>query len=352
MSKQPSDQCGKCLKEFASKSLRNHIRDYHPCKVRVRVTDETGRIVQKDVTSTNGKLICPICNEGDITTRPKFILHVSNHLSTDVRKRTAISNNCHICNDNFATAESLEIHYDEMHPIAKEDLEGPLEDSYEESAKILHEARVELDQSTMSPILTNCMLEALPSYIIHHKSGPTTTGLLTQAAAKREATDPIIRLEQIKKLRVQTSLQAEDLNTALKSSRYGNNIDSAAISYWNRHSSSKITKKKKEDIARNLAGAIVHTGLQIIPILKAEVYGRDSEADPHSLDFVKPTQDVKVVAIIKHDNCRKIVMGTLFWSSLITSSIELNSGRNRVTVDDLGSQGLEAEPAGTKATKI
>ncbi|KAF9896617.1 hypothetical protein BX616_007099 [Lobosporangium transversale] len=254
------------------------------------------------------------------------------------------SYHCTNCPKKFSSAKSLGNHSRDYHPskvrvrVIAEDGRINLQDvksiddidehSEEDmkSAEILHRVRVELDQSTLNRILTNCMLEALPSFTITHKSGAMTTALLTHAAAKRASTGPIIKLERNKKPKAQATSKLEDINSKLESSRYGKLIDCSSYQLLEPSFFVQNYKQAKEDIARNLAGALVYSGSQIILILKVEIYGRDPEEDPHSFNFVKPTLDVKSVATIEHDNCKKLVIGTLFWSTLVTSSIEVMTG--------------------------
>ncbi|KAF9149903.1 hypothetical protein BGX20_005850, partial [Mortierella sp. AD010] len=65
-------------------------------------------------------------------------------------------------------------------------------------------------------------------------------------------------------------------------------------------------KQPKDDIARNLAGALIHSGSQALLILKVEVYGRVETDDSHSFDLAMSTNGVSIVTMIDYDNCKKL----------------------------------------------
>ncbi|KAF9435460.1 hypothetical protein BGZ76_006273 [Entomortierella beljakovae] len=56
-----------------------------------------------------------------------------------------------------------------------------------------------------------------------------------------------------------------------------------------------------------------------------EIYGRDPGEDPHWTKLAKPTTDVKRICTVTHDNVVKLIIGTLQWNALITSSMKLSS---------------------------
>ncbi|KAF9994763.1 hypothetical protein BGZ65_009591, partial [Modicella reniformis] len=161
---------------------------------------------------------------------------------------------------------------------------------------------------------------------VTHASGATSLALLTQMAAKRASSDPIIRLDPIKRPRAQTYVESTDIEIILSTCRYG------AIINITDHKPLELSfflqdyKAFKSEIAQKLAGAIIHTGSQVL-ILKAEIYDRAPADDPHSFDLVKPILDVKRVSKIFHDNVEKLIIGTHQWSALVTSSIELTTGK-------------------------
>ncbi|KAF9084632.1 hypothetical protein BGX27_003739 [Mortierella sp. AM989] len=307
-------KCKSCSLSFDHhKELRDHTRDCHSTKVRVRVVNDAGQVVQRDLTPVNGQFICPVCDRAEIRTRSGILFHTNKHLSTDSRVIEGARHECSICAQNFMTGKELHHHYDEKHSEFQEVMEDPTEDDDTTRAKILANARTELSVSTSSLILTSYMFEALSPISIHHKSGQTSLALLTQTAAKRAASDPIVQWEPIKKPRVRTIGELGDLSSILASNRFGELIKIDDYMLLEAAFFVQSFTQFKDEIARKLAGA-------------AEVYGRDPDEDPHAFSLAKPTLDVKLVTSIEHEKCRKLIVGTLFWSALVTSSLELTSG--------------------------
>ncbi|KAF9088639.1 hypothetical protein BGX27_002657, partial [Mortierella sp. AM989] len=318
-------KCDPCSLVFRSaKDFRDHKRGRHPSKVRIRILDENGDIVQRDLKPVNGQFVCPVCDQGEIRTRSGILYHTNKHLS-EVQNPRASKHECFICAGKFPTARDLDRHFDENHPDIHEVSEDPHEDDVAR-AKIWNQAKIELDASTTSPLLSNYILETLSPYSAHHKGGQTSLGLHTQVGAKREASDPIIGWEPIKRPKIRVHEGLEDLRTTLASHRFGKLIELDSYSLLESSFFVQDYKQFKNDIARNLAGALIHTGSQAILFLNVEIYGRTSDEDPHSFNLARPTFDVKIVTTVEHDSCRKLIIGTLFWSALVTSSIELTSG--------------------------
>ncbi|KAF9438343.1 hypothetical protein BGZ76_008485 [Entomortierella beljakovae] len=116
--------------------------------------------------------------------------------------------------------------------------------------------------------------------------------LLTQAAAKRSASDPITVLDPniiIKKPRIQTSAELQDLDIILAINRYGGLINIEDYKALEPSFFLQNYKSFKHEIAQKLAGAVIDTGSQAVLVHKVEVYGRAPNEDPHLFNLVKPT---------------------------------------------------------------
>ncbi|KAF9574851.1 hypothetical protein BGW38_008278, partial [Lunasporangiospora selenospora] len=136
----------------------------------------------------------------------------------------------------------------------------------------------------------------------------------------------MIRLDSIKKPRAQTNVESADIEIFISTSRFGAIVDITDYKPLEPSIFLQGYKASKSEIAQTLAGAMIHTGSQVVLIPKVEIYGRTPADDPHSFDLVKPILDVKKVCKIFHDNVEKLIIGTLQWSALATSSIELTTG--------------------------
>ncbi|KAF9554623.1 hypothetical protein EC968_009548 [Mortierella alpina] len=219
---------------------------------------------------------------------------------------------------------ALDQHF-ESHSEPKEVVDSLAVDD-DKNMEDLKRAKIELDLTTHNAHHSDCMISMMVPFKVTHASGATSLALLTQTAAKRAFSDPIMRLDPIKRPRPLIKIEATDIEVLLSTSRHGAIIKLTDYKPLEPAFFLKEYKQFKSEIAQKLAGAIIHTGSQVVLILKAEVYGRAPADDPHSFDLVKPILDVKRVSKIFHDNVEKLIIGTQQWSSLITSSLELTSG--------------------------
>ncbi|KAF9897196.1 hypothetical protein BX616_006025 [Lobosporangium transversale] len=334
MSEPTNFECVSCGKVCDSQlRLRNHKRDRHPGKVLVSIVvgGETTRVILKSV---DGCFTCPVCNETGIEGRKEILQHTNGHLITDVVKTDNPSNPCFICNMTFVTAQDLDKHYDDAHLESWEVLEGPAEDD-EAGVESLRQGKLELDRCTKNTILSNFLLDMLEPFALKHEDGTKSMVLFTPISAKRTESSPIVEIERIKRPKVQAPTEFEDLEITLASNRHGKLIEMEDYRLLDLAFYLQNYSDCKSNIAQNLAGALIQAGSQVILILKAEVYGREPSGDPHRINLVKPTLDVKKVSIIHHDNANKLIIGTLHWNALITSSIELTSGAIHVGADNL-----------------
>ncbi|KAF9197331.1 hypothetical protein BGZ49_002279 [Haplosporangium sp. Z 27] len=145
----------------------------------------------------------------------------------------------------------------------------------------------------------------------------------------------MVELERVKMQRTSTQANSIDLDLSpmLSKHRFGGFI--VAERYKALESKFFLLNfaENKEDIARTLAGAVMPIGSEAILIIKVEVYSRVPSEDPHYFNLVRPSIDVKRVAIIFHDNSNKLIIGTESWSALVTASINLSSGDISVGVN-------------------
>jgi hypothetical protein len=112
------------------------------------------------------------------------------------------------------------------------------------------------------------------------------------------------------------------LDVLLKTHRYGKLVDLDQYTIMESQLFNTTDfPTHKEEIAKLLAGSIIQSNDHAVLIIKAEVYGRMLIDDAHSFDEAIPTIDSKLVYVLKHNNYRKLVIGTYhndicshFWS--------------------------------------
>ncbi|ORY98426.1 hypothetical protein BCR41DRAFT_364104 [Lobosporangium transversale] len=255
-----------------------------------------------------GCFVCPVCSK-PIQTRDGITKHTNRH-----GKKNDSGFVCPICGETLKSALELDHHFELAESDASDDIE------------LLKQGKAELDLATKNPIFSDCFLETMVPFSLEHESVARFIALLTQIGAKRTTEYQIIAINPIKKPKKPSSIEPKDFKFLLSSHRYGRLIDIERYKPLDATLFLLNYEALKFDIAKNLAGAVIQTGLQAILILKAEVYGCEPMEDPHCFDLLKPTLDLKKVPSINHDNTNKLVIGTHTWSALITASIELVSG--------------------------
>ncbi|KAF9896812.1 hypothetical protein BX616_006712 [Lobosporangium transversale] len=306
-------QCQEVSKDKEGAKL--HIREYHSRKCKVWLVNEQGIKESIVLMRVQGCFVCPVCSK-PIQTRDGITKHTNRH-----GKKNDSGFVCPICGETLKSALELDHHFG-AHTQPRELAESDASDDIE----VLKQGKAELDLATKNPIFSDCFLETLVPFSLEHESGARSIALLTQIGAKRTAEDQIIAINPIKKPKKPSSMEPKDFKFLLSSHRYGRLIDIERYKPLDATFFLLNYEALKFDIAKNLAGAVIQTGLQAILILKAEVYGREPKEDPHCFDLLKPTLDLKRVSSINHDNTNKLVIGTHTWSALITASIELVSG--------------------------
>ncbi|KAF9411234.1 hypothetical protein BGZ76_005372 [Entomortierella beljakovae] len=317
--------CGKLFDD--AKSLRNHKKEYHPSIVTVYVVGKEGNTSPVKLKPVDGLFDCPVCDRKGIQCRSGIIAHTKIHLAESKDEEDS-KNECHICHDKFTTAIDLDAHYD-THNTTEELLDDSLDKDLTD-AGTLRQAKIELDSMTRNTATSNFIFDIMHPYIAKYESGATGLHLLTEASNKRPPSDRIIELTPVKKPRTQNRTDPRNIGVLLASNRYGELIDLDKYEALEPSFFLLEYSLHMENIARNLAGAMIQTGSQVILVLKAEVYGRSPTEDPHFIDLVQPSIDVKKISVIRHEKTDKLIIGTLKWSALITSCIDLTTGEIEV----------------------
>ncbi|KAF8982587.1 hypothetical protein BGZ46_000991, partial [Entomortierella lignicola] len=303
-----------------------HGREYHSKSCRVKVRNEQGDEEPIGLRRTEGCFICPVCQK-PIQTRSRTIKHVKRHL-TEVTNASKFE--CPDCNETFESKHDLEkrtkTHFQLYEVLAMRDAGKNSEE--------LSKARSEINTAIRNPIITNCLLEVMVPFSLSHKSGSTSTALLIPAGAKRAVLDPIASGKSIKQPKKSDYTDPGDTSFILSTHQYGGVIQIADYRPLKPEFFFSNCNRSESDIAKQLAGAVIQTGLQATLIIKAEVYDRDSVEDPHGFDLVKPVLEAKKVSMINHGNSNKLIIGARTWSALITASVELSTGSIDVGVSN------------------
>lgn len=82
-----------------------------------------------------------------------------------------------------------------------------------------------------------------------------------------------------------------------------------------------------ERLATMLEGLIIHSGVDVLLVLKLEIYGTADYEDAHAQDVAKPegARSFEVVNTY-HDSTHKVMIGTIKWCALVTLAVMLTDG--------------------------
>ncbi|KAG0256276.1 hypothetical protein BG011_004644 [Mortierella polycephala] len=233
---------------------------------------------------------------------------------------------CSTCNKSYSTIDEIDKHLDEHEMLIAKTTPEP-EKNTQEDADALKLMKTELTIITKNTDITDYILKLMVPCVAEHSNGESSTVLLTLAGAKRHLEDPITSLRLIKR-RPESAFDMDyaELGAALTSHRFGELVDIEQYQPIKQTLFLSDFQTHWEDIAKTLAGSLLQSGSKVILIIKAEVYGRIPEDDVHGLDMVKPIWEPKVVTVFRRGNSRRLLIGTLRWSALVTASIDLTSG--------------------------
>ncbi|KAF9580887.1 hypothetical protein BGW38_002282 [Lunasporangiospora selenospora] len=295
------ETCSLCQKRFSSgKSLQTHVRNIH------------------DGGSRNSTLVCQIdeCSE-EFNHRPTFEKHVASH-----SEQSKDSFTCQTCGEKESSLEKHVSHLDEhlVVSVPEEVIKAKEDDNIRLSI------RRECIKSQVAEEVANFLQTILVPHICIHANGQRSTVFALPESATTLLDNPIdeIRPLQPKDQRNQETLQ--DLESALDGCHFRALVDVNNYKPMDQSMFLANYGSKKYELAKAFAGALIQTPLTVVMILKAEVYGRQPGEDTHGFDLVAPDWELYKVAILVHDNSRKLIVGTSTFSILITSSIELTVG--------------------------
>jgi hypothetical protein len=118
-----------------------------------------------------------------------------------------------------------------------------------------------------------------------------------------------------------------ELLQALTAHRYGGLVLDRLKSY--EQLGIKVCQKRfseAPDLARLLAGCLIHSQANVVLVLKAEIYDRSRMEDPHEQPLAFLVYRDYTGASVRHNGAQKLLIGTDTWLALVTSCILLHSG--------------------------
>ncbi|CAO3566061.1 unnamed protein product [Mortierella alpina] len=297
------DACSICRKRYKNNhTLESHVYDCHD-----------GQKGRKD------KLRCPIegC-ERDFQSRIRYEGHVGKHTVSELPPRV-----CPLCDQTFATAPELELHLDghEEHQQPEDTPATPTD----ASAESLRELKTSLIAYTGSMYTANYFMDMACPIVLSMEDGRRIT-VLGVPGMVEQLTGTIARADALK-LYGEADRSSIGLKQALIAHRCGGVVLDRLQSY-NQLSTEACLKEYAEApfVARLLAGGLIHSGYDVLLVLKVEVYGRSRTDDPHEQPLAFPATDDYTVQALMHGGAKKLLIGTNSWLALITSCIILSKG--------------------------
>ncbi|KAF8928788.1 hypothetical protein BGZ58_009374, partial [Dissophora ornata] len=149
---------------------------------------------------------------------------------------------------------------------------------------------------------------------------------LSDISAKRLQDDPIIEVRPIKRRAKGANAPPVELKVALAGHRLGDIVETDGYEPVEPYLYLADFSARAGEIARTFAGALLQSDSSVILLLKVEVYGRSPSEDIHGFDLAKPTWDIKTVVATVHDCTRKLLIGTLSYSVLVTAALDITTG--------------------------
>ncbi|KAK3821296.1 MAG: hypothetical protein J3Q66DRAFT_386164 [Benniella sp.] len=189
-----------------------------------------------------------------------------------------------------------------------------------------HDSATDEDEKTistfrdklMSTVHNNDLIDLLFKWtvptICTHESGSKSVALLSQSDAKRLLTDPVPSLRPTKRRTLESNSPSRELGDALTGCPWGGLVEMDSYEPLEPSMFLSNFRQKKEELARTFVGALLHFDSTVIMLLKVEVYGRELSEDVHAFNLAIPKADLRTIAIVRHDNTKKLVIGTMTYN--------------------------------------
>ncbi|KAG0316410.1 hypothetical protein BGZ99_006919 [Dissophora globulifera] len=231
---------------------------------------------------------------------------------------------CSTCQKVYISLEDFDTHLNGHEEIALDNcLQNTLED--EDEAALL-EITSELTEIIKNKEVVELMLTWVEPSVCIHESGERTMAMLTPSSTKRLLDDPIVEVQPMKRRAKGVDTDPIDLKLALTGHRLGSLLETSCYEPVEPFLYLADFSTRAGEIAKTFAGALLQWESTAVLLLKVEVYGRSPSEDVHGFDLAKPSWDLKTVAVITHDHTRKLLIGTLSFSVLVTAALNITTG--------------------------
>ncbi|KAG0257246.1 hypothetical protein BG011_004068 [Mortierella polycephala] len=294
-----------------------------------------------------GPLRCTILGcQSQYLSRTRFVEHVASHgdVNGNVVKvggsGAASDNNvdqgaeedsedvnwytCSTCQKVYTSIDRFDSHLDGHSQVV---LEESVQDSLEnEDQTALSDIKSQLTDVAKNAEVVDVVLTWVVPSVCVHESGERSMAMLTRSSAKRQLDDPIIDVQPIKYHAKGVESDPKELKDALAGYRFGGLVETDLYEPIEPPLYLADFSKRKEEIARAFAGALLQSRFSVVLILKAEVYGRSPIEDIHGIELAKPKWEMKTIAVMLHDNTRKLLIGTHSYNILVTAAMDLEMG--------------------------
>ncbi|KAK3848262.1 MAG: hypothetical protein J3R72DRAFT_94012 [Linnemannia gamsii] len=304
MEGEESVACSVCLKRYKNSHSRDsHIIDCH---------DGEERRVDK--------LVCPADSCGaEFQSRIRYVGHLgSKHAMSE-----AIRHLCPLCDEPFESAPELDQHLDDRHQQQEQDSTASQSDA---NIKAVQSLRSSLISHTGNINTADYLINMACPIVLSMESGERIAVLGVPEMAGHLLQKTIVHSE-VSRLTGETGRTDIELSQALMVHHYGSLVLDRLKSYEQLGTTvSQRRYSEASDLARLLAGCLIHSQENVALVLKVELYGRSRTEDPHEQPLAFPAFGDYIVVSVKHGGAQKLLIGTHTWLALVTCCILLHSG--------------------------
>lgn len=297
--------CDVCGKESSSEgALKNHETEHHDGK--------RGR---------DNPLRCKWCDKTVGMTRKGLSKHMLNCVEV-LKEQFPMS--CLYCSSACESVHGLSVHAGVCHSW---------EEDTSEDVKILEEFDKDLMRVTKNPYTSVLVKQFFKPAQVRLPDGTTEMALMMPNLNKRlrDGTRARVRILNLHEPAVHkaVSVVKTKLDAVLESHSYGRLVHLPDY---------KLLEKNDpvwhlpfpdhgERLATMFEGLIVHSGVDVLLVLKLEMYGTADYEDAHAQDVARPegARSFEVVNM-HHDNTHKVMIGTIKWCALVTLAVMLTDG--------------------------
>ncbi|KAI8596715.1 hypothetical protein EDD21DRAFT_387438 [Dissophora ornata] len=267
------------------------------------------------------KLVCPVDSCGaEFQSRIRY----EGHFSSKHAASEAVPHQCPLCDQSFATTSEIDRHLDDHQQHQEQD--DPTASQSDANNKAVQSLRSSLISHTGNIHTADYLMNMTCPIVLSMEDGEKVAVLGVPEMAERLLWKKIVHSDVLK-LTGEAGRTDVELSQALMAHRYGGLVLDRLKSYG--QLGTKACQKRfseASDLARLLAGCLIHSQANVVLVLKVEMYGRSRTEDPHEQPLAFPVFGDYIVESVQHDGAKKLLIGTDTWLALVTSCILLNTG--------------------------